>query len=153
MFGTMKRGVNAYANVGLETGIASASPHALIIMLYDGALVALLGAKANIAANNIAAKGTAISKAITIIDNGLRASLDKNAGGEIAANLDALYDYMSRRLLHANLKNDVAILDEVHGLLSDLRSAWVEIGAKVGQPAVPAAVATPMPKAATLVSA
>jgi flagellar protein FliS len=107
-------------------------------MLYDGALVALLSAKTNIAANNIAAKGTAISKAITIIDNGLRASLDKEAGGEIAANLDALYDYMSRRLLHANLKNDVPAIDEVHGLLADLREAWVTIGEKVGQPAAPA---------------
>jgi flagellar protein FliS len=131
----MKRGVNAYANVGLETGVAAASPHKLIVMLYDGALVALLSAKTNIAAGDIAAKGAAISKAITIIDNGLRASLDKTAGGEIAANLDALYDYMSRRLLHANLKNDVAILDEVHGLLSDLRGAWVAIGEKVAQPA------------------
>jgi flagellar protein FliS len=147
----MKRGVNAYANVGLETGIASASPHALIVMLYDGALVALLSAKTNIAAGNIAAKGSAISKAISIIDNGLRASLDKNAGGEIAANLDALYDYMSRRLLHANLKNDVTIIDEVHRLLADLRGAWVEIGEKVQQP--PVAAPSAMPKAATLVSA
>jgi flagellar protein FliS len=148
----MKRGVNAYANVGLETGIASASPHKLIVMLYDGALVALLSAKTNIAANNIAAKGTAISKAITIIDNGLRASLDKEAGGEIAANLDALYDYMSRRLLHANLKNDVPAIEEVHRLLSDLREAWVAIGDKVEQPAS-AAAAAPAPQAASLVGA
>jgi flagellar protein FliS len=148
----MKRGVNAYANVGLETGIASASPHKLIVMLYDGALVALLSAKTNIAANNIAAKGTAISKAITIIDNGLRASLDKEAGGEIAANLDALYDYMSRRLLHANLKNDVPAIEEVHRLLSDLREAWVAIGDKVDQPAA-AAAAAPAPQAASLVGA
>jgi flagellar protein FliS len=148
----MKRGVNAYANVGLETGIASASPHKLIVMLYDGALVALLSAKTNIAANNIAAKGTAISKAITIIDNGLRASLDKEAGGEIAANLDALYDYMSRRLLHANLKNDVPAIEEVHRLLSDLREAWVAIGDKVEQPAS-AAAGAPMPQAASLVGA
>jgi flagellar protein FliS len=139
----MKRGVNAYANVGLETGIASASPHKLIVMLYDGALVALLSAKTNLAANNIAAKGTAISKAITIIDNGLRASLDKTAGGEIAANLDALYDYMSRRLLHANLKNDVPAIDEVHRLLADLREAWVAIGDKVDQPASGSATAAP----------
>ena len=151
MFGTMKRGVNAYHNVSLETGITSASPHKLIVMLYDGALVALLSAKTNIAAGNIAAKGSAISKAISIIDNGLRASLDKNAGGEIAANLDALYDYMSRRLLHANLKNDVTIIDEVHGLLSDLRGAWVEIGDKVQQP--PAAAPTAMPKVPTLAGA
>ena len=151
MFGTMKRGVNAYANVGLETGIASASPHKLIVMLYDGALVALLSAKTNIAAGNIAAKGSAISKAISIIDNGLRASLDKNAGGEIATNLDALYDYMSRRLLHANLKNDVTIIDEVHGLLADLRGAWVAIGEKVEQP--PVAAPSAMPKTPTLASA
>jgi flagellar protein FliS len=147
----MKRGVNAYANVGLETGIASASPHKLIVMLYDGALVALLSAKTNIAANNIAAKGSAISKAITIIDNGLRASLDKEAGGEIAANLDALYDYMSRRLLHANLKNDVPAIDEVHRLLSDLRGAWVEIGEKVEQAAP--AVAPAMPQVPAFVGA
>jgi len=146
MFGTMKRGVNAYANVGLETGIASASPHKLIVMLYDGALVALLSAKTNIAANNIAAKGLAISKAITIIDNGLRASLDKDAGGEIAANLDALYDYMSRRLLHANLKNDVPAIEEVHRLLSDLREAWVAIGDKVEQAASAPAAAPAAPK-------
>jgi len=152
MFGTMKRGVNAYANVGLETGIASASPLKLIIMLYDGALAALLGAKVNMAAGNIPAKGSAISKAITIIDNGLRASLDKNAGGEIADNLDALYDYMTRRLLEANIKNDTRIVEEVHGLLADLRGAWVAIGDKADQPAA-MAVPTAMPKAPTLVSA
>jgi flagellar protein FliS len=152
MFGTMKRGVNAYANVGLETGIASASPLKLIIMLYDGALAALLGAKVNMAAGNIAAKGSAISKAITIIDNGLRASLDRNAGGDIADNLDALYDYMSRRLLQANIKNDVGIVEEIHGLLADLRGAWVSIGDKAEQSA-PIPAATAMPKAPTLASA
>jgi len=152
MFGTMKRGVNAYANVGLETGVASASPHKLIIMLYDGALAALLGAKGNMAAGNIAAKGSAISKAITIIDNGLRASLDKEAGAEIAANLDALYDYMSRRLLQANLHNDVTIVEEVHRLLADLREAWVAIGDKVGQQAA-AATAPAAPRPATFAGA
>ena len=151
MFGTMKRGVNAYANVGLETGIAAASPHKLIVMLYDGVLAALLKAKSNMLAKNIPAKGAAISQAITIIDNGLRVSLDLKAGGEIADNLDALYDYMSRRLFQANLKNDVTIVEEVHRLLSDLREAWVAIGDKAGQPAPAAAPATP--SAPTLVSA
>jgi flagellar protein FliS len=131
----MKRGVNAYANVDLDTSIDSASPHKLIVMLYDGALATLLNAKLNMKAGNIAIKGQAISKAISIIDNGLRASLDKKAGGEIAGNLDALYDYMSRRLLQANLKNDVGIIEEVHRLLADLRGAWVAIGDKVNQPA------------------
>jgi flagellar protein FliS len=143
MFGTMKRGVNAYANVDLDSSIDSASPHKLIVMLYDGALAAILGAKLNMAAGNIPAKGAAISKAISIIDNGLRASLDKNAGGDIAANLDALYEYMSRRLLMANLKNDVTILEEVQRLLGDLRGAWVAIGDKVNQPASAARSSVP----------
>lgn len=150
MFGNMKRGVSAYANVDLETGIASASPHKLIVMLYDGALVALRTARTNMMAGNIPAKGAAISKAITIIDNGLRVSLDKTSGGAIAENLDALYEYMGRRLFQANLQNDVAIVDEVHNLLADLRGAWVQIGDKVQQPE-PAATA--MPKAPTLASA
>jgi len=153
MFGTMQRGVGAYAKVGLETGVAAASPHKLIIMLYDGAMVALLSAINNMkgtnGAANVAAKGASISKAITIIDNGLRASLDKAAGGEIAQNLDALYDYMSRRLLQANIKNDVAAVEEVHGLMSDLREAWVAIGEKNEQPAAPAVPAMQKP---TLVS-
>ena len=139
MFGTMQRGVNAYAKVGLETGVAAASPHKLVVMLYDGAMVALLSAINHMKSANIAGKGAAISKAITIIDNGLRASLDKSAGGEIAQNLDALYDYMGRRLLHANLKNDLAAVEEVHGLLSELREAWVQIGDGNGQTAAAAA--------------
>jgi flagellar protein FliS len=91
MFGTTKRGVNAYANVGLETSVASASPHKLIVMLYDGALVAVMSALMHMKAGNIPEKGKSISHAITIIDSGLRASLDKSAGGEIAEGLDALY--------------------------------------------------------------
>lgn len=136
MFGTPKRGVGAYATVGLETGVAAASPHKLVIMLYDGVIVALLSAINHIKSSNVAAKGAAISKAITIIDNGLRASLDKKAGGEIAANLDALYDYMSRRLLEANLKSDATIVQEIHDLMADLRGAWVAIGDN-GEPQAP----------------
>jgi len=149
MFGTPKRGVGAYATVGLETGVAAASPHKLVVMLYDGVIVALLSAINNIKASNIAAKGAALSKAITIIDNGLRAALDKKAGGEIAENLDALYDYMSRRLLQANIRNDIAIVEEVHALLADLREAWVQIGEKADQAAPPSA----MQRAPSLMSA
>jgi flagellar protein FliS len=146
MFGTPKRGVGAYATVGLETGVAAASPQKLVVMLYDGVIVALLSAINHIKSSNVAAKGASISKAITIIDNGLRASLDQKAGGEIAQNLDALYDYMSRRLLQANMKNDIAIIEEVHGL----REAWVEIGEKsdTAEQAVPA-----IQRAPTLMSA
>ena len=128
MFGSPQRGVNAYAKVGLETGIAAASPHKLIVMLYDGAIVALINATNHMKAGNIEAKGKAISHAIQIIDNGLRASLDKEVGGDIARNLDALYEYMSARLLTANLQNQIEILDEVRGLLTDLRDTWKQIG-------------------------
>lgn len=129
MFGTQQRGVNAYAKVGLETGIVSASPHKLIVMLYDGALVAVLSAQMHMKSGNVPEKGKSISKAIQIIDNGLRASLDKKAGGQIAENLDALYEYMSARLLAANLKNDTEIMVEIQGLLTELRETWNAIGA------------------------
>jgi len=142
MFGSMQRGVNAYAKVGLETGVSAASPHKLIVMLYDGALVSILNAIANLKSGNVAAKGAAISKAINIVDNGLRAALDKKVGGEIAQNLDALYEYISARLLKANLDNDPAILDEAHALLTDLRDAWNAIDPQAGQ-AAPAAAAAP----------
>ncbi|MEO7577389.1 MAG: flagellar export chaperone FliS, partial [Massilia sp.] len=124
MFGSQQRGVNAYAKIGIETGVTSASPHKLIVMLFDGAILSITSAMMHMKAGNIPAKGAAISKAIMIIDSGLRAALDKKAGGEIAEGLDALYEYMGARLLTANLKNQVDILEEVHRLLSDLRGAW-----------------------------
>jgi flagellar secretion chaperone FliS len=127
MFGTMKNGASAYAKVGIETGVIAASPHKLIVMLFDGAIVSINNATHQIQNGDIPAKGLSISKAISIIDNGLRASLDKKAGGEIADSLDALYAYMNTRLIHANLKNDLGALEEVHKLLNDLRSAWEAI--------------------------
>ena len=139
MFGSRQTGVNAYAKVGIETGVLAASPHKLIVMLFDGALVSISNALVNMRAGTIGEKGKAISKAIMIIDSGLRASLDKKVGGEIAEGLDALYEYMSGRLLTANLKNDPAILEEVQRLLTELRDAWNQIGdaAKPPQPSMP----------------
>jgi len=119
--------LNTYKNVGLESGVAAADPHKLILMLYQGALLAIASAKNQILRKQIAAKGASISKAIKIIDEGLKACLDVEAGGEIGKNLFDLYDYMNQRLLIANLKNDIAILDEVSGLLSELKGAWESI--------------------------
>lgn len=119
--------IAAYRKVGLETQIDSASPHKLVVMLFDGALVAVSSARYHMENNEIAEKGKAISKAIDIIANGLQAGLNQEVGGKIAQNLDALYDYMGRRLLHANLRNDLAALKEVTGLLQELRSAWEQI--------------------------
>lgn len=132
MFGTTRKGVSAYASVGIETGVAAASPHQLIVMLFDGACVAIRSALMHMQNGDVAAKGMAVSKAITIIENGLRASLDKKAGGEIASNLDALYDYMGRRLMQANLENNGDMLEEVRKLLSDLRETWNAIAPQAG---------------------
>ena len=141
MFGSRQTGVNAYAKVGMETGVVAASPHKLIVMLFDGALVSITNALMNMRSGNIGEKGKAISKAIMIIDSGLRAALDKKVGGEIAEGLDALYEYMSGRLLTANLKNDPAILEEVQRLLMELRDAWNQIGDAPAAVQAPAAAA------------
>ncbi len=137
MFGTMKSGVNAYAKVSMETGVSSASPHKLIVMLFDGAIMSVSSAIQFMKAGNIPEKGAAISKAIMIIDSGLRASLDQKVGGEIAQGLDSLYEYMGARLLQANLKNQIDILEEVHRLLCELRGAWNAIGTTAAVQAPP----------------
>lgn len=120
--------IAAYATVGVETSVESASPHKLILLLFEGAKAAILAAKIQMSNGEIAAKGASISKAIDIINNGLKASLDLDVGGSLALQLDALYEYMSDRLLFANLKNEPAALDEVLGLLAQIHSAWEEIG-------------------------
>ena len=124
-------GVRSYAQVGLQSAAMSASPHQLITMLFDGAKTAIAMARHHMANKEIAAKGKAISKAINIIDNGLKASMDAEAGGqagaELVGNLSALYDYISQRLMYANLRNDPALLDEADRLLDNIGSAWREI--------------------------
>lgn len=119
--------INAYKKVGLESIVASADPHKLISMLFEGALLAIADARNDMMRKDIPAKGAAISHAIAIIGEGLHASLDKNAGGELAQSLASLYDYMVMRLVAANLNNDVAALDEVKHLLSGLQDAWDSI--------------------------
>lgn len=125
------RAINAYNKVGLESGVVSADPHKLILMLYQGALLAIASAKNQMQRNEIVAKGVSINKAMAIIDEGLKGSLDLNVGGELAQNLAALYDYMCQRLLVATLKNDPEILDEVSRLLTDIKSAWEAIRPEV----------------------
>ena len=127
MFGSTANRANAYAQVAVETGVSTANPHKLILMLFDGALLQVRTAGISMQSGDIPAKGMAISKAIEIIINGLKVSLDTNAGGELADRLSALYDYMSERLLYANLHNNPAALDEVSELIVTLREAWASI--------------------------
>lgn len=124
MFGSFGTSVNAYAQVGVETGVAGANPHKLIGMLYDGLLETIGAARHAMAARDIARKGEALSKAIRILEEGLRASLDRQQGGNLALQLDGLYEYMITRLLTANLRNDIAALEEVSRLVGELRDAW-----------------------------
>lgn len=112
-----------YAQVGNEASITDANPHTLIKLLLDGALERIAVAKGNLQRGEVGQKCTAISKAITIVE-GLRAALDMGKGGDIARNLDELYEYLGQGLMEANLRNDVTKLEEVAKLLSDIRSAW-----------------------------
>lgn len=128
---TYNTGANVYAKVGTESAAMSASPHQLITMLFDGAKTAIAMARHHMANNDIGAKGQAISKAINIVDNGLKASLDADAAGvagaQLVADLSAFYAYVTQRLLYANLRNDPRLLDEADQLLDSVSSAWREI--------------------------
>jgi flagellar protein FliS len=128
MFGTKLDPAGAYSSVSVETAVTEASPHQLVVLLFEGAREAIIIARSRMEAGDIQQKNASITKAIDIILNGLRASLDLEKGEDLAHNLAALYEYMARRLLHANLNNDQAALDEVLALLTDIHSAWVEIG-------------------------
>ena len=122
------KGAGAYARVGVESAAMSASPHQLIVMLFDGAQSSIRAARIHMQAGNVAEKGKAISKALDIVNNGLLAALDIDKGGEIAERLAALYDYVVRLLLAANLHNDQESLDQAENLLGEIASAWREIG-------------------------
>ncbi|WP_297526461.1 flagellar export chaperone FliS [Thiohalobacter sp.] len=112
-----------YARIGTASEVMSASPHRIVQLLLEGALEKVARARGFMELGNVAEKGRHIGLAISVIE-GLQASLDKERGGDIARNLDELYDYMSRRLVEANLRDDTAILDEVAGLLREIKSAW-----------------------------
>lgn len=117
-------GAAAYQQTAAHGGVAAADPHRLVLMLMDGALDRLAAAKGAIANGSMEAKGRLIQRAMAIVDE-LRSSLNLDAGGEIASNLDALYDYFNRQLVRANLENRAELLDEVANLLREVRSAWI----------------------------
>lgn len=137
------RAAQAYASVGLETGVPSADPHRLILMLFEAAQVAIADARRYMQLGEIGRKCEAVSKAVRIIDEGLSASLDIGSGGALARSLAELYAYMTRRLLLANARNQPELLDEVRVLLGELKDAWAAIPP---QPATPSA----RPAAATM---
>ncbi len=120
-----------YAHVGLQTGVSGASPHQLVTMLFDGYADAVATAKAALGHGQIALKCQAIGRALRIIDEGLKACLDLSGGGALAADLSALYAFVTLRLTQANLRNDDAALDECLALVQPLREAWASIAPQV----------------------
>jgi flagellar protein FliS len=122
--------LDQYKAVGVQSGMTDATPHQMITMLLDGAVDRIASAKGAIDRNEIARKGELLGSAIAIID-GMRASLDYEGGGEIAANLGSLYDYMERRLVEANTESDKEMLDEVSALLKEIKAGWESIPADV----------------------
>ena len=127
--------VRQYNKIGVSSSVEAASPHRLIQMLMNGALEKIAIAKGHMERGEVSQKGGNISWAISIID-GLRASLDLESGGEIAQNLDDLYDYMTRRLARATVENTPVLLDEVSSLLRSIKSAWDELPVQTDNPAV-----------------
>lgn len=122
------RDANAYAKVGVESGILAASPHQRIVMLFDSYQASIRIARLHLQAGRIAEKGQAITKAINIVSQGLRASLNLEQGGDIAVQLDQLYDYVVRLLLRANLNNDDTALTTAAALLENVAATWLAIG-------------------------
>ncbi len=118
-----QRALSQYQKVNNEAAVESASPHKLIQMLMQGCLQRVAEARGAVQRRDIPAKGVAISKAIGIVA-GLQASLNKEVGTELPQQLDALYDYMQRRLVEANLKDSDEILEEVAQLMRTVKEGW-----------------------------
>jgi flagellar protein FliS len=129
----LQNALRQYSAIGVRTSVEDASPHRLIQMLMEGALSRIGTAIGHLEAGRTADKGRQIGLAISVI-GGLQSSLDMKAGGDVAVNLDRLYDYMTRRLLEANLKNDAGMLAEVRDLLLGLKEAWDAVPEHLGPP-------------------
>ncbi|MEM5530529.1 flagellar export chaperone FliS [Gammaproteobacteria bacterium AS21] len=116
--------MNQYKTVDLASSVASASPHQLIAMLYDGALTALANAKGCIVRKDVEGRAKALNKANAIV-LGLRDFLDLEKGGEIAENLNRLYDYIIRGIIEANRNQSADKTQELINLLLELKKGWV----------------------------
>ena len=125
--------IASYQQVSLESDIRGADPHRLIVLLFDGAESALATALVQMAAGDDHGKSISLTKASSIILEGLAASLNLQEGGELAQNLQALYQYMASRLVHANIRKDASAIREVQGLLGEISGAWREMGENMRQ--------------------
>ena len=118
-----QKAIASYGDVKVTTGVATANNVQLIQMLFDGLLESLATAKGHIQNGAIVDKGKSIARASRIV-LGLQGALDFERGGDLANNLNELYGYVTRRLLHVNARNDLDALEEIFGLMNEIRSAW-----------------------------
>ena len=130
------RAASAYRQVGVQSGLESASPHRLVQMLFDGLLQNLNTTIGALQRGDIELKGQEIGRAVRILEEGLKGGLNREQGGELAANLGALYDYCVQKLTFANLRNDVQAIEEVITLMSPIAKSWQEIGTEIQTAAV-----------------
>ena len=121
------RAAAAYQRIAAETSVQGANPHQLVGLLYDALLQSIATARGALARGDIAAKGVAIGKSVRIIEEGLKAGLNLQQGGELAANLHRMYGYAVMRLTQANVRNDEAALEEVSRIIEPLADAWKQI--------------------------
>lgn len=134
------RGSAMYSKVGLETDVLNATPHRLVELLFDGLNDAMSQARGAIVASNLELKNRSLTRAVRILDEGLKAALNMDSG-QLAADLRDLYAYMCMRLTQANLHGDSAAIEECQQLLAPVREAWASIGGEVGQSNKPQRVA------------
>ena len=127
MFATPLPPIDQYRHVGTITSVSQADPHQLVMLLFDGAIAAVLQARHAVDTGDTATKVATITKAMRIIDEGLKASLESQGDPALGDNLRALYEHMVSRLFLANLHNSDVALAEVARLLGELRSAWAGI--------------------------
>lgn len=127
MFNANHSGANAYARIGVETGVMTATPHRLTAMLFEGARKAIAQARAHLQAGNVAERGMAITKAIRIVNEGLLMSLDMSRGGDVAPRLSMLYTYITKRLLLANIESSDDMLAECDRLLATVEEGWTAL--------------------------
>lgn len=120
-------GTKAYAKIGVESAVMSASNDQLITLLFDGAISSLVRARLFLLEGNIVKKGESLSKAINIIDNGLKLGLEETSEDDLTRNLASLYRYMVHRLIRANIDNDADGIEEVEKLLRNIADAWKEV--------------------------
>jgi flagellar protein FliS len=136
-----QRSANAYQRISVETGMHTADKHQIVTLLFDGLLETLNTARGALARKDVPAKCAAISKCIRILEEGLATGLDTVEGGELAANLESVYNYAVFRLITANARNDDAILQEVQRLVEPLAQSWKSIkGSASGNTAIASSV-------------